>query len=100
MPWTFRNFVDGRGQNVIKEWLDGLPPKAKAKINARVRALAVIDEWPRLWIKKLHGYDDIFEMRVVLFNVQYRPLGFYGPARHEFTFRHWRDRTGRSNYAA
>jgi hypothetical protein len=86
MPWTFLNFVDGRGQNVIKEWLDDLPPSAKAKINARIRHLSVMDSWPPQWMKKLRGYEGLFELRVVQSGTQYRPLGCYGPGQKRFTF--------------
>jgi hypothetical protein len=86
MPWTFKNLLDGRNENVIKAWLSSLPPKAKAKINARLRHLAVAQQWPRHWVKKIHGYEYIYELRVVLFGIQYRPLGCYGPRKDEFTF--------------
>src|SRR5882672_2844489 len=84
MPWTFRDFLDGHGRNVITPWLDELPPKAKAKINARLRHLAIDDHWPHPFVKKLGGYD-VYEITVQHFGIQYRPLGFYGPQRAEFT---------------
>ncbi len=86
MPWTFKSLLDGHDENIIKAWMDGLPASAKAKLNARVRHLAVTDQWPRQWVKKIQGYDRLFEMRVIHFNIQYRPLGCYGPGAREFTF--------------
>jgi transcriptional regulator with XRE-family HTH domain len=35
-PWTFYDFLDARGNNTIRAWLDSLPEKASAKIDARI----------------------------------------------------------------
>jgi len=76
MPWTLLNFVDARGHNVIKTWLDTLPPKARAKINARLLYLQAEKQLGPPYVKAITGYRDIYEIRVVRQNIQYRPLGW------------------------
>ncbi len=85
MPWTFLNFLDARGQNVIKAWLAELPAKARAKINARLLHLQAEEHWSPPYVKPITGYMDIYEIRVIRQNIQYRPLGFHGPQKGEFT---------------
>jgi hypothetical protein len=85
MPWAFKDRVDGNGQNVIRPWLDGLPLKARLKIDwilRHLRAGAVLD---RKYVKKIGGYDGLFEICLEINKVQYRPLGGYGPHAGEFT---------------
>jgi hypothetical protein len=83
--WSFYDFRDGRGINLIREWLDSLPVKARAKINARILFMRAIPVWPEQYISSLKGWPELVELRVVSGGGQYRPLGFYGPHRHEFT---------------
>src|SRR5580693_5259172 len=83
--WTFYDFTDGRGVNLIRQWLDSLPPKASAKIDARILYMRAIPVWPEQYVSSLVGWQYIVELRVVSAGNQYRPLGFYGPGRREFT---------------
>ena len=83
--WIFYDFVDTRGVNIIREWLDSLPIKARAKINARMLYMRAIPEWPEQYVSALTGWPELLEFRVVCAGNQYRPLGFYGPKRREFT---------------
>jgi hypothetical protein len=83
--WTFYDFKDGRGVNTIRPWLDSLPQKARAKINARLLFMRAIDLWPEQYVSALKGWPELMEFRVVADGNQFRPLGFYGPGRHEFT---------------
>jgi hypothetical protein len=85
--WNFKVFVSDRGTREIDDWLDGLPPKAKAKIKKRITYLEIwdIDKWKRPYISKLKGSDKIWEIRVEFNNIQYRPLGCLGPKSNEFT---------------
>lgn len=85
MAWRFKDRLDQRGENVIRAWLDGLPLKAMAKIDGRIRHLAVCGEFPSPYVEKIKGHDGVFELRVVSFDVQYRPLGGFGPGAGEFT---------------
>jgi hypothetical protein len=34
--WVFYDFLEERGVNPIRVWLDGLPDGARAKINTRI----------------------------------------------------------------
>lgn len=83
--WTFYDFCDARGFNTIREWLSQLPPPAAAKINTRLLFMMGIAIWPEQYISSLVGWPQLVEMRIVHAGVQYRPLGFYGPGRREFT---------------
>src|ERR1022692_4432665 len=83
--WTFYNFLEERGVNPLRQWLDSLPDKARAKINTRILFLMAQPIWPEQYVSALTGWPELVELRVVHANVQYRPLGFYGPARREFT---------------
>jgi hypothetical protein len=85
--WQFRDFLDGRGTNVIRAWTVALPPVAQAKLDMIILVLqaANIWPWPAQYISTLRGYEGILELRVGSSGVQYRPLGCYGPGRREFT---------------
>jgi hypothetical protein len=88
MPiWTFLDFVSTRGVNEIHEWLNSkeVPAQAKAKINARIISLQGFPVFPEQYFSAYRGWNDIYELRVVYAGVQYRPFGFYGPARWRFS---------------
>lgn len=87
MVWTFLDFVDARGVNQIKAWLDSVPAKVKAKFNTRLQYLRnekVLSDAPYTKMLKGEG-DGLMEIIFEVFNVQYRPLAFYGPGNHEIT---------------
>ena|ERR1039457_5110019 len=83
--WTFHDFRDARGVNLIRHWLDRLPNKAAAKINARILFMSAMPVWPEQYVSSIKGWPNIVELRVVSAGNQYRPLGFYGPERRGFT---------------
>ena len=83
--WTFRDFLDGRGHNVIHEWINSLPAGAQAKLDSILLILQAAKIWPPQYVSSLRGYRDIFELRIGFSGVQYRPLGCYGPRPKEFT---------------
>ena len=86
LSWTFFDYMEADGGNAIATWLDGLPLKAQAKIDVRLMTMiGWVGIWPEGWLSALVGYDDIYEIRVTCANVQYRPLGCYGPEQHQFT---------------
>lgn len=81
--WSFLDFVDDRGENVIQRWLQGLPPSArnsvKAKMTTRIEYLEVTPVFRPPHARDLHGEcAGLFEIRFKS-NVQYRPLACYGP---------------------
>jgi hypothetical protein len=83
--WTFYDFLDPRGVNMIRAWLDSLPTNVAAKIDARIVYMRTVRVWPEQYVSALKGWPDIFELRVVSAGSQYRPLCYYGPNRGEVT---------------
>jgi hypothetical protein len=83
--WTFFDFFSERGENEIHRWLGKIPKAAKAKINARIAALQGFPIFPEQYISAYNGWPGVFELRIVSAGVQYRPLGFYGPSRGQFS---------------
>jgi hypothetical protein len=83
--WTFKVFISERGSDVFEEWLNTLPKKAQAKIERRIRYLEIEKTWRRPFFDSLSGYTDLYEIRVVFNNIQYRPIGCFGPKSGEFT---------------
>jgi hypothetical protein len=75
--WTFYDYVERTGRNQIREWLDSLPEADTAKIDYRLRQMAVMAKWPEKWVSKYQGANEIFEFRITGKNIQYRPLGTY-----------------------
>jgi hypothetical protein len=41
--------------------------------------------FPEQYFSAYKGWDDLYELRVVFAGTQYRPFGFYGPRRRQFT---------------
>jgi hypothetical protein len=83
--WRFYDFLDARGVNLVRQWLDEIPPAAAAKIDARLLFMRAIPIWPEQYVSALHGYPGLVEPRVVASGVQYRPLAFYGPGERALT---------------
>lgn len=82
--WIFKDYVDSGGENVVRSWLDRQPKAAKAKINALIRRLEVVDWLDMPEVRMLQGEcDGLMELRTQAGNVQYRPLCCYGPQRRE-----------------
>ena len=86
MSWRFLDYLDARGTNPIRTWLDDLPDrKAETKIRTLLLNLTALPRLEPPYVKPITGYDGIFEIRVGRQGIQYRPLGCYGPGRGEFT---------------
>ncbi|SRR5258708_6024256 len=83
--WTIFDYVDDHDNNVIRAWIDSLPPKAQARIDAIIAYLQITEVWPGQYISDRKDCDKVYELRIASGGVQYRPLGFYGPQRREFT---------------
>lgn len=86
-PWTFFDFTTERGENDIHRWLNSseVTRAAKAKINARIAALQGFPIFPEQYISAYGGWPKLLELRIVSNGVQYRPLGFCGPERRQFS---------------
>ena len=85
--WRFHDCLDARGVNLIRQWLDSseVAVKAAAKIDARILYMQSQTTWPPQYLSALVCWPGLFELRVVSAGIQYRPIGFYGPSRGEFT---------------
>ena len=88
MIWTFKDYLDSGGTNVIRSWLDSIPLKAMLKIDSRLLFLRAVKTWPPQYVSAITGWSDLFELRIVSGGNQYRPIGFFGPQQREFTLVH------------
>lgn len=64
--WTFKVYINERGDNEIEGWLASLSPKARAKIRRRFAYLAVTRIWIKKYAEKLKGYEDIYEIKLLI----------------------------------
>jgi len=73
--FTFCDFVDDSGNNVIHDWLQTIPKEAKQKFNKWLENLEATPPgmWKRPHVDTLS--DGLFEVRVRLGTQQYRILG-------------------------
>ena len=86
------NFKNQRGENEIHEWARKQGPLLRAHLNALVLKLAALDrqltraDQVGLLRKKgpCHGHGFI-ELTIRVKGVEYRPIGWYGPDRHQIT---------------
>src|SRR5690349_7024534 len=88
MPlWVFKCFLSENGRDVIDAWYQELAPAAQAKFDTILEHLrdAPHTQWSTHFVYPLTDSDGIYEIRFKIRNVLYRPLGFFGPSRHEFT---------------
>lgn len=83
--WTILDYLAEDGANEIRAWIDSLPDAARAKIDTRIRYLEITRFWPPQYVSDRKDCDKIYELRIVSSGVQYRPLGYLGPRRSEFT---------------
>ena len=64
-----------------------MPVKCRARMDRWVRYLEATE--PKRWtpelIKPLKWHDGIYELRIECLNVEYRPLGCFGPHEKQFT---------------
>ncbi len=78
----------GRVRNTIAEWMDSIGVRPKAKINAILKNLSETPqtEWHRSRAaEKLKGQGDLWEIKAFASDIQWRPIGFFGPDRGTFT---------------
>ena len=84
--WVFFDYIDEKGNNVVQIWKNSLSNKAVAKFENRIIYLQKENEIIKSPnIKKLRGYDGLFEIKFEVNNIQYRPICCYGPDRHQVT---------------
>lgn len=71
---------------MVKHEYMNLPPKAQAKFDTIIEHLR--DNPHTNWggyISPLTGHEGIFEIKFMSNRIVYRPLGCFGPDRHDFT---------------
>ena len=76
--FTFQDYVDDEGKNVIRDWFGGLPVGVKVKFNKRLLHLEAIPmgQWSRPSVDTLDDHcAGLFEIRSSRQGVQYRILG-------------------------
>lgn len=85
--WTFRDYLTADGENLIFEWLRGLPKAARVKINTRIRYFERLEVLERPQVGHLDGRcDGLMELRIYgPDKVQYRPLCCFGPCDRDVT---------------
>lgn len=84
--WQFRDYVDQRGHNLIRQWLDEQPPAVHIKIDALIRNLETTEQLRGRSTKVLKGKcKGLIELRIEKNGIQYRPLAYYGPKQHQIT---------------
>lgn len=83
--WVILDYVEADGTSAIRVWIDSLRTGAQVKIDTILRHLQATPVWPAQYVSARRDCSGIFEVRVVSAGVQYRPLGYFGPGRHEFT---------------
>ena len=85
--WRFLNYCSAAGNNMIEGWYQGLPVEAQADFDWVIQELAGTEDWRESGRSKpLHGRQRGFvELVFKTNNVQYRPIGRYGPSQREFT---------------
>ena len=78
--WTFYDYVDTKGKNLINLWLNDEAKRAKAQFNSTIHMLESIPygTWRRPWVDTLKGKcKGLFEVR--LQGLEFRILAFHGP---------------------
>jgi len=85
--WTIKVFQDDNSYCDFLDWREKMPVKAKARMDVIIEYLEVTKDWKNTpYIKQLKGYKGIHEIRFTVSNIQYRPLGCYGPDKKSFVF--------------
>ena len=96
LGWTFKVYVSQNGRKDVQSAINDLDQAIKISFKTRVRYLANTKkiDWHEPDAKKLKGVQDIYEIRFKANQVQFRPLGFFGPGEQEFTILIWASKKG------
>ena len=95
MPvWGIRFFRTAKGRSQFLEEYDRQPAAVRAEFRATMNGLRdqpTIAGWSRPnGFDRLSGeYRELGKFRFKVRNVQYRPLGFFGPGQKEYTLLAW-----------
>ena len=86
--FTFFDYTDSSGVNVIREWLHAQGARVEAKLDGWIKHLEATPpgSWSRPLVDTLTGEcEGLIEIRAQVSKVQYRLLGFHGPTAREVT---------------
>jgi Phage derived protein Gp49-like (DUF891) len=83
--WTFLEFYSEAGNNLIEEWYLTLDPSAQADFDTTLKHLSISPDWEGIKEFKHLDRAGLCEIRFTTANVQYRPLGFFGPGERTFS---------------
>lgn len=85
--WTYYDFVDGVGVNVIRQWRATVPEVVGVALDVTLDLLGGLapGEWKRTYTDDIHGFPNVRELRFKEERVQWRPLYCFGPGQMEAT---------------
>jgi phage-related protein len=66
-----------KGIAPIQDFLRDLPLQARQKVSWTLKVVQEMERVPKEYLKKLHGTEEIWEIRVASFGVAIRLLGFF-----------------------
>lgn len=91
MGWNFKIYRSPTGRSDVQDEIDGLDEGVLEHLLSRLRYLANTPkiDWHEPQAKKLKGVDNVYEIRFKAGNIQYRPLGCFGPGEEDFTILVW-----------
>src|SRR5688500_15588284 len=87
--WTVRCYQTPLQKRPFCDWVGDQSVKFRATFNVRLKYLGQQPHtaWVRPYADLLHkDCPGVTELKIKASNIQYRPLGFFGPGRGEFTF--------------
>jgi hypothetical protein len=73
------------GNNLIESWYGDLPEEAQAEFDVTLKTLSITEDWRGMTEFKTLGLEGLCEIRFKALNVQYRPLGYFGPGAKRFS---------------
>lgn len=83
--WKFMDYRSPADNNLIEEWYSDLPEDAQAEFDVTLKTLSIVEDWRGMSEFKSLGRQGLCEIRFKAGNVQYRPLGFFGPGAKTFS---------------
>ena len=83
--WRFFDYCSEAGNNLIEEWYLSQREDVQADFDTTLKTLSIFDDWRELKEFKMLGRQGLGEIRFKTANVQYRPIGSFGPGERSFT---------------
>jgi len=79
------DYCSAAGNDLIEEWCLDLPEEAQAEFDVTLKALSIAEDWRGMPEFKNLGRKGLCEIRFKCGNIQYRPVGFFGPGAKRFS---------------